>query len=263
MSQVKDHPLAAIAAVGASQFEGSANKQATTHAQIAIELLDQFGQAESTQKRVEALFYMATDGLTCEEFDACMSDALLRAKAADKATGWKPAEDAKGRDLYGPRQSSLASNASNARQVFGCFKVSPEAIVKAGPSGVMHADLFPNFSNAYKLAVAELNRLKVNWKGQAISVMEQAAKAKKEHATAVDIETAAKLAHPQQAGETIEQWEARIEALLPDYEQQAQEAAASDAGAKLYKSLVKKYGDEKLVESILIAALKSAGFEIA
>jgi len=263
MSAVKDHPLSTIAAVGASQFEGSANKQATTHAQIAIELLDQFGQAESTQKRVEALFYMAADGLTCEEFDACMSDALLRAKAVDKSLGWQPAKDAKGRDLYGPRQSSLASNASNARQVFGCFKVSPESIVKPGPSGVMHSDLFPVFSQAYKLAVAELNRLKVNWKGQAISVMEQAAKAKKEHANAVDIETAAKLANPQQPGETIEQWESRIEALLPDYVQQAQEATADNAGAKLFKSLVKKYGDEKLVEAILIAALKSAGFEVA
>lgn len=263
MSQVKDHPMATIAAGGAEQFESSANKQATTHAQVAIELLDQFGQAESTQTRVMSLFYIATDGLTCEEFDECMADALTRAKQADKAAGWKPAEGAKGRDLYGPRQSSLASNASNARQVFGCFKVSPDAIAKPGPSGVMHSDLFPNFSAAYRMAVAELNRLKVNWKGQAVSVMEAAAKTKKANNAAIDIETAAKLANPQQAGETIEQWEARIEALLPEFEQAATDSAASDAGAKLFKSLVKKYGDEKLVEAILIAALKEAGFEIA
>ena len=228
MSQVLEHPLSAIADAGAEPMSKS-QPTAHTHAQVAIELLDQFGQAESTQKRVESLFYMATDGLTCEEFDACMSDALLRAKAADKATGWKPADDAKGRDLYGPRQSSLASNASNARQVFGCFKVSPDAIAKPGPSGVMYSDLFPNFSQAYKMAVAELNRLKVNWKGQAISVMEAAAKQKKEHANAVDIETAAKLANPQQPGETLEQWEARIEALLPDYEQQAQDVPVLNA----------------------------------
>jgi hypothetical protein len=263
MTIVKDHPLAAIAAAGAEQFESSANKQATTHAQVALELLDQFGQAESTQSRVQCLFFMATDGLTCEEFDECMADALTRAKQADKAAGFKAADDAKGRDLYGPRQSSLASNASNARQVFGCFKVSPEAIVKAGPSGVMHTDLFPNFSNAYGKAVAELRRLGVNWKGQPVSVIEQAAKQKKANNAAVDIETAAKLANPQQAGETIEQWEARIEALLPEFEQAATDAAASDAGEKLHKSLCKKYGDDKLVEAILIAALKAAGYEIA
>ena len=56
MSQVAEHPLAAIADAGAEQFESSANKQATTHAQVALELLDQFGQAESTQSRVLSLY---------------------------------------------------------------------------------------------------------------------------------------------------------------------------------------------------------------
>ena len=111
--------------------------------------------------------------------------------------------------------------------------------------------------------MAEINRLGVNWKGQPVSVIEAAAKQKKANNAAVDIETAAKLANPQQAGETIEQWEARIEALLPEFEQKATDAAASDAGEKLHKSLCKKYGDDKLVEAILIAALRAAGYEIA
>jgi len=262
MSQVLEHPMTAIADAGAEPMSKAA-PTSHTHTDVAITLLAQFGQAESTQSRVEALFYMAGDGLTCEEFDECMQDALKRAKEADKAAGWKPADDAKGRDVYGPRQSSLASNASNARQVFGCLKLSPDAICKAGPSGIMYSDLFPNFSQAYKLAVAELNRLKVNWKGQAITILEAAAKAKKANSAAIDLETAAKLDNPQQPGETIEQWEARIEALLPEYEKAATDSAAADAGVKLFKSLTKKYNDASLVEAILIAALKEAGYEIA
>ena len=261
MSQVIEHPLAAIADLGAEPMAKS-QPAAHTHAQIAIELLDVFGQAESTQKRVEALFYMATGGLTCEEFDTCMADALLRAKAADKLLGWQPAKDAKGRDLYGPRQSSLSSSGSNARQVFGCLRLSPDSIVTPGPSGVMYSDLFPVFSKAYALALTELKRLGVNWKGQAIAVMEQAAATKKTNNAAVDIETAAKLANPQQPGETIEQWGARIEALLPEYQDKAKCEEWDDAGEKLYKALVKKHCEYD-ADAILQAALKCAGYEIA
>ena len=262
MSQVIEHPLAAIADAGAEPMAKS-QPSAHTHVEIAIELLDVFGQAEKTAKKVEALFYMQADGLACEEFDLCMTDALIRAKAADKQNGWQPVKDAKGRDLYGPRQSSLASNASNARQVFGCLKISPDAIVKFGASGNVYSELFPAFSTAYLLASAELKWLGINWKGQALSVMEGAKKTKAKNNADVDITTFAQLANPQQEGETIGQWNARIEALLPEYSAKASDVASTDAGVKLHKSLVKKYGDEKLVEAILLAALREAGFEIA
>lgn len=261
MSQVAEHVMAVISELGAEPMAKS-QPAAHTHAQIAIELLDVFGQAESTQKRVESLFYMATDGLTCEEFDTCMADALLRAKAADKLLGWQASKDAKGRDLYGPRQSSLSSSGSNARQVFGCLRLSPDSIVTAGPSGVMYSDLFPVFSKAYVLALAELKRLGVNWKGQAVAVMEQAKATKAANNAAVDIETAAKLANPQQEGETLGQWQARIDALLPEYQDKAKCAAWDDAGEKLYKALVKKHGESDAA-AILIAAIKGAGYEIA
>ena len=127
----------------------------------------------------------------------------------------------------------------------------------------MYSDLFPAFSKAYSIALTELKRLGVNWKGQAVAVMEQAKATKAANNTAVDIETAAKLANPQQEGETIAQWQARIEALLPEFAAAAVDSATTDAGIKLYKALVKKYGDSKVVEAILTAALREAGFEIA
>lgn len=252
MSQAFATINAVAAVVGPSQQAQAQATQAAPGTPVSLaaaSLLATFGEAEATQSKVACLYFMAIDGLTCEEFDEACTEALATAKAADKLGGWIIG-DKKGRDAYGPRQSSLASAQTGMRQVFGVSRLNPETIVKQGPSGIVSLDLFPNMSKAVAAAAAWLNstnedgtKQPMNWRGVLLSA-EQVSKKRKQAArndqAAFD---AAAAANPRQAGEDDAQYEKRIEALAPQYAEKLQAAAVTEAAAKLWKKLVEKHGD--------------------
>ena len=250
MSTATLHPLAALVAPSASaqaQKQQAPAGSAVSHAAAA--LLDTFGQAEATQNKVSTLYFMAIDGLTCEEFDSACTEALSNAKNADKANGWIIG-DKKGRDAYGPRQSSLASAQTGMRQVFGVSRLNPDAIVKPGPSGIVSLDLFPNMSRAVAAAAAWLSsknadgtKVPMNWRGVPLSDEQVSRKRKataRADAAAFDLAAAA---NQRQAGEDDAQYEARIEGLMGKYAEELADKAVADAAAKLWKKLVEKHGD--------------------
>jgi len=251
------HPLAALVAPSAQAQAQSAQAAPGTPVSVAAaSLLATFGEAEQTQNKVSTLYFMAIDGLTCEEFDAACTEALATAKNADKLAGWVVG-DKKGRDAYSPRQSSLASAQTGMRQVFGVSRLNPETIVKQGPSGIVSLDLFPNMSKAVQAAAVWLastnedgTKQPMNWRGVLLSA-EQVSKKRKQAArndqAAFDLAAAA---NPRQAGEDDAQYEARIEKLVPQYAEQLADAYVTEQAKKLWAKLVEKHGKNTAVDLV-------------
>ena len=126
MSATIQGSMSAIADAGMVPISKQEPKP-TSVQNAARALFAEFGKVDNNPTRV--ILGLVSSGLTCGEYDMAEQQALAMAKATDEASGWKPAPDAKGRDKYGPKQSSMASAASNRRQVFGAAKLNMNAIL--------------------------------------------------------------------------------------------------------------------------------------
>lgn len=209
-------------------------------ANAAHELVAQFAIPESTQARTRTIFNMSKH-LTCDMFDAAMKAALKEAADIDSKTGWKAPEGVTGRKAYGPRQSSLATLASQCRQVFGAFKIDPEFLIPENHQG--NPDLFPNWSQAYMVASHWLRETKkCDWTGQPLEGKKAAAAhanmEKADHA----VMTALQKAHPKAMGESLAAYNARVAPLVADFEAAHKKATIAEAAEKEYKKLSEKYG---------------------
>ena len=232
----------------------AAPQQTQDVANAAHILVAQFAQPESTQSRTRAIWTMATM-LTVAEFTQAMDKALDQAKANDKAAGFIPASDAKGRDKYGPMQSTLATVASQCRQVFGACKIDPESIVSATPDGaVVNPDLFPNWSKAYEKARAFLTDKGIDWTGNPVSEVKAARKAKAKRADDADVMAEVMAAHPQQAGESMADYMVRIADDVAAESDKRHAQKMADAAAKELTRLIKVYGDDvaDILEAMVI-----------
>lgn len=211
-------------------------------ADAAHTLCAQFAVAESTQARTRSVWDMART-LTCAEFDDAMARALKLAAANDKAAGWIPPSDAKGRAKYGPTQSTLATVASQCRQVFGACKIDPECVVSLPQSGVVNPDLFPNWSRAVTMARKFLEDKGIDWQGQSVIATKQAkeTKATTDANSAILAEVMAQ--NPQQAGESMADYMARIADDVEAAQADKQAAATEEAAKKELTRLIKIYGD--------------------
>ena len=211
-------------------------------ANAAHELVAQFAIPESTQGRTRSIFNMSKQ-LTCDMFDAAMKAALQEAKDIDSKTGWKAPEGATGRKAYGPRQSSLATLASQCRQVFGAFKIDPEFLIPENHQG--NPDLFPNWSQAYTVASVWLREtLKVDWTGQPLEGKKAAAAhanmEKADHA----VMTALQKAHPKAMGESLAAYNARVAPMVAEFEAAHKKATILESAEKEFKKLSEKYGSD-------------------
>lgn len=211
-------------------------------ADAAHVLVSQFSEPESTQSRTRSVWEMART-LTCAEFDDAMTKALETAKKMDEASGWKPAPDAKGRDKYGPRQSTLATVASQCRQVFGASKIEPELFVATPDGAVVQADLFPNWSNAYRKASEFLKDKGITWQGSPLSAEKQARQNKREASENADIFNAVSAQHPKAMGESMADYMTRIAPMLDAAADDAHNAKVTGAATKELTRLIKVYGD--------------------
>lgn len=83
--------------------------------------------------QMETIRAIALDaGISCVEFDKAIKDAQEMASATDKANGFVKAEGAKGQDTYGPKRRLLNQRASEARSLFGVFKLQPSLLKEKG-----------------------------------------------------------------------------------------------------------------------------------
>lgn len=222
-------------------------------ADAAHVLVAQFSEPESTQSRTRSVWEMART-LTCAEFDAAMTKALETAKNMDSAAGWKPAGDAKGRDKYGPRQSTLATVASNCRQVFGACKIDPELFFATADGAVVQSDLFPNWSVAYQKSHAYLKEKGVTWQGSPLSAEKQARQNKREASENADIFNAVSASHPKAMGESMADYMARIAPMMDAAAEDAHNAKVTESATKELARLIKVYGDSvaDILEAMVI-----------
>lgn len=249
MSFATINPIATLIPPAAEQQQ-PAQQDVANAAHI---LVAQFSEPESTQSRTRSVWDMARI-LTCAEFDAAMSKALDTAKGMDTATGWKPAPDAKGRDKYGPRQSTLATVASQCRQVFGASKIEPELFVSTPDGGVVQADLFPNWSVAYKKAHDYLKDKGINWQGSPLSAEKQARQNKREAGENADILAEVSALHPKAMGESMADYMVRIAPMLDDAAEKAHADKVNESATKELTRLIKVYGDSvaDILEAMVI-----------
>jgi hypothetical protein len=222
-------------------------------ANAAHTLVQQFSEPESTQARTRSVWTMARE-LTCQEFDAAMTKALESAASMDKASGWKPAGDAKGRDKYGPRQSTLATLASQCRQVFGACKIDPELFFSTADGAVVNSDLFPNWSTAYNASREYLKDKGVNWQGSPLSAEKAARQNKREASENADIFNTVSSSHPKAMGESMADYMARIAPMMDAAADDAHNAKVTESATKELTRLIKVYGADvaDILEAMVI-----------
>ena len=222
--------------------DAQAQPQPQPIADAAHTLCAQFAQPESTQARTRSIWDMART-LTCAEFDDAMSRALKMAAANDKAAGWTPGEGVTGRKAYGPSQSSLATVASQCRQVFGACKIDPECIVSLPQSGGVNPDLFPNWSRAYTLAREFLAEKGIDWQGNNVESMREARKTKAEASADSAVMAEVMQAHPKNPGESLADYMARIADDVGAHTLTKKAQAVEAAAQKELTRLIKVYGE--------------------
>ena len=259
--EAKAHAMATIADGAHQQFTKTPEQAHTMH-QHAVDLLDTFGKPAADQNKARCLFTIATSGVGCAEFNDTLKEAEKMAAGADKASGWTVPEGIKGRAKYGPRQSSFVSQASNMRQVFGCLKIEPEAIVRLELVGTaLDEEAFPSFAVAYGKAKQHLDKLGCDWQGRKLALVDMQAERKAKRKQEDKAREMAEEANPPNDGETQASYNARIATVLAHFQDKEAQARADEAGAKLWDKLTEKHGED-FAELVLMAALKAGGFNI-
>ncbi len=200
---------AAIADFALTPVNASAQVE-TTIQKNARTLFAIFGQVESNEKTI-AIVRMAEQGMPPSDYDAVEAAAIEMARKADEAMGWKPAADAKGTAKYGPKRQSMMVQASMRRQIFGAVRAGGISVLVSVPeNGIVNPDTFPGFVEATSKARAYLQKHNINWKGEATEDARRDKATRKESAEFRKQRQASEDACPMQAGETIADWQKRV-----------------------------------------------------
>lgn len=186
---------------------------------------------------LEAIKIIALEsGLSCTEFSAACKKSQEIADTTDKAQGFEVATDAKGIDRYGPKRRLLNQRLSEAKQLFGVYKLNPHCLEEKG----------------YWSALAEAREYlaSVNKKWDNTNIDSPDVKAAK---AGVKLEqnvmAATMVNNPQQEGENRAEYLLRIDGMI-DAAVDAAETEAFNKGVKsLFEQLTKKHGD------IIVSAL--------
>lgn len=177
-------------------------------------------------------------GLTCKEFAEQCKAAQEIATATDKANGFVPAADAKGSEKYGPKRALFNARVSEAKRIFGVFKIKPEVLAEKG------------YFSALKAARDWLAENNLEWDGEPIANADE--KRQKREAKGLTKALAdAMAANPQQPGEDRKEYLERVDAI-------ACEQAFENEVASLIKSLTKSH-DVNLVTLTAMARIIEAG----
>lgn len=199
-----------------------------------------FGIVENTTTRT--VVELALSGMTCDEYDNAEKQAGIMAQQADKAAGWTPPADAKGRAKYGPKQSSMATQASNRRQIFGAARLNLAAIVSVPESGIVNPDTFPAFSVAYNKAKTYLKENGIDWTGRATEDARRDRETKAETQAYAKARADVEARFPMQPGETIGQWQSRISDTIEETLVAMQDKEHLAAVKKMAEKVLKEHG---------------------
>ena len=217
MSQIQEQGMTPVQSTGHSLNAGKDT--------AGFSLYEAFAIKAQQDARIDVIRSLVAAGLTCEEFDAAVKAAITCAAHADKQAGFVPADEAKGRDKYGPKQSAMVQRASEMRQVFGYFKQAYGA--DAGQLPIM------GYLETLKGARDYLKASGKQWDGSAIPSKEEKQEAKQTKAMA-EATKAAMLSVKKAEGESTGAWFARVaqeaeNTLVRQAEEQAQEKAQKAA----------------------------------
>lgn len=169
-----------------------------------------------------------SSSLTNEEFaDACKKAQKI-ADGVDSGNGFKATEDAKGIEKYGPKRRLLNQRLSEAKQLFGVFKMAPQILVEMG------------YWAALAKARDYLTERTIKWDGSpALSADEKADK------KAASVRTQARVSamdsHPQKKGESDDDYLLRVRALMAEAVDKAEQEQFNKDVESLYSALTKKH----------------------
>lgn len=190
------HALETIANEGMTPVASATASAAGSAAKLAsFSLYEAFVIKAQQDSRIDVLCNLVS--LTFTEFDKAMTDSLQLAANADTKDGWKPAEGAKGRDKYGPKQSAMAQRASEARQIFGYLKQTDPSLARG-------------YLETLKAAREWLKAHNVDWTGADITAKKQAAETKRETEALAEATKQAMLTTPKPEGMTQGEWFAEV-----------------------------------------------------
>lgn len=223
---------AAIAAGAAIALKVGPTTAATT-------LLEIFVREDVDDTKIAALRRMALeDKLSCVEFSKACKEAQEKADAMDKLSGFTAAADAKGSDKYGPNRRVLNQRLSEAKQLFGVFKLQPDVLKERGYWSALDA------SRTY------LGECGMKWDGQAVDTADSK-DAKQRAKLARQALEEVMQANPMQAGESIRDYNERMAKEVDATIEEKQADAADKEINNLVKMLTKKYDGSLLIAACL------------
>lgn len=235
------HPLQAISEQGMQQVAKDVAARSGLVTKAAGTLFGAFAKTADNH-RTRVIYDLVTQGFTHAEFEAIERRCAELAIEADKANGWQPPQDAKGRAKYGPKQSTMASRASDRRAVFGVLKLHMAAIVPVGPANTINPDTLPVWEFAVNKARQYLASVDLDWTGTGKKALTGRRQAQLEHKAVLAADEEVKQANPQKPGESIAQWYARIAPMVEERKAELAEDTRKEQADKVAAKLIEEYG---------------------
>jgi hypothetical protein len=200
---------------------------------VGFDLVEMYASEATETTRISKIRAMA-ENLTCEQFKASCKDAQKRASDIDTAAGFKAAEGAKGQDQYGPVRRVLNQRLSEAKNLFGVFKLSAAVLAEKG------------YHPALKAARDFLKAQGKQWDGTKAPTQEEK-QAEETKAMQLSAIQAAMQAHPREEGESMADWMIRCEEEVTSIEEKLQADAFNKGVNKAHEKIVKQYGTDMLL----------------
>ena len=203
----------------------------------ASDLFKVFTQEDAT--KINLLRKLA-ETITVKDFETDCKDAGKLASEHDTLMGFTPAKDAKGQDKYGPKRQMFNSRSTEMRQVFGVLKLAPQVLQDKG------------FTNSLIASREYLKANSINWRGESVADETQR-EIKRGLRAQNDAMEQAKEENPQEAGETIAQYFARLAPIADEL--------LADTKTKAFREDVDKCV-KRMIENNSVAFCDAVAIEI-
>lgn len=248
------HALQVIEETGSKPMEKAQTATVQAH-HVAHTIFAQFAtEGQESQTRVELVrsWAIGDERLTWDQLTSELNAAIVMASEADTRNGWTAPEGAKGAAKYGPRRATLNTKTSEIRTLWGAL-VHCNAGAEVTSDGEACKPVIPHGMGFAQAVVQARNTLKAHGvKPDGSRVLSDVEKA---GITAAQVDADAKMAfikaNPQQAGETLETYSARIEAGMGKERYKILMEGQKAVVAKVCDKLVKDYGFDDCLEIVI------------
>ena len=203
------------------------------HVNYGVDLVTMYAVDDIAETKVQKLAEMAKV-ITTAEFSDAIKAAKSIADAMDKANGFVKAEGSKGQAMYGAKRQLLNSRLSEAKRIFGVFKQAPDVLKEKG------------YWLAVQTARGWLDSHGKTWDGNTAETGDIKA-ARKVREGNIVARSAVQTDNPQNEGETIAQWQERLEPLVQAKIEKMKDDTFNKRVETLVASLLKQFGNEREV----------------